>query len=237
MADFDNSGSLQIVQATGFVKGAVNRWPELQELAMGNPELLRLPGFWPLFQGGTDLSGRDHNPFFVRDNDGRFVDVASELDLAEPGVSRGIAIADVGGSGLLDFAVANQWAPSSFYRNTCRYCGAFVGLHLLVPVGSVHVPTTLERPGLPGSDLAGRPAIGATALAFLPDGSRRLATVDGGNGHSGKSSPDIHFGLGRVRSDVNIAIELHWRDPGGRQHRERRAFTPGWHTVLLSDGQ
>src|SRR5262249_53569950 len=31
-ADFDNDGVLEIVQAKGFVKGDVNRWPELHEL-------------------------------------------------------------------------------------------------------------------------------------------------------------------------------------------------------------
>ena len=35
-ADFNNSGFPQIVQAVGFVRGETNRWPDLQELAMGN---------------------------------------------------------------------------------------------------------------------------------------------------------------------------------------------------------
>ncbi len=45
---------------------------------------------------------------------------------------------------------------------------------------------------------ADRPAIGAAATVFLPDGRRMTAQVDGGNGHSGKRSQDLHFGLGNV---------------------------------------
>ena len=29
MADFDNDGKLEIVQALGFIKGKIDRWPEL----------------------------------------------------------------------------------------------------------------------------------------------------------------------------------------------------------------
>ena len=42
-------GVLGIVQATGFLKGTVNRWPVLQELAMANDDVLRFPTAWPNF--------------------------------------------------------------------------------------------------------------------------------------------------------------------------------------------
>src|SRR5262249_17325890 len=117
LADFDNDGTPEALQAIGFVKGSADRWPELQELAMGNDELLADPECWPRFGPGADLSGHRQNPFFVRGPGGRFCDVAPVLGLAEPGVSRGIATADVDGDGRLDYAVANQWARSSFYHN------------------------------------------------------------------------------------------------------------------------
>ena len=49
-------------------------------------------------------------------------------------VTRGIALADVDGDGRLDFAVANQWEPSFLFRNTAPNPGAFLGLHLRLPV-------------------------------------------------------------------------------------------------------
>ena len=114
----------------------------------------------------------------MRSSTGRYFDLAAELGLAESHVSRGIAIADVDGDGRLDYAVANQWEPSLFLHNTSPQTGQFLGLRLRLSPG--------------------RPAIGAAATVFLPDGRRMSAQVDGGNGHSGKRSQDIHFGLGSV---------------------------------------
>src|SRR5204862_175174 len=70
--DFDNSGELEIVQATGFLQGKVDRWPELQELAMANDTLLHHASVWPRFKPGDDLSGHEPNRFWVRGPAGRF---------------------------------------------------------------------------------------------------------------------------------------------------------------------
>jgi hypothetical protein len=52
--DFDNSAQLQALQATGFVHGEVNRWPELQELAMANDQLTHMPAAWLRVTPGGD---------------------------------------------------------------------------------------------------------------------------------------------------------------------------------------
>jgi hypothetical protein len=235
LGDFDNDGVLEALQATGFVKGNVNRWPELQELAMGNDELLANPRSWPRLQPGDDLSGHQRNPFFVHASNGRYVDLSPELGLDEPHVSRGIAMADVDGDGRLDYAVANQWEASYLYRNESPSAGAFLGLHLLLPPGTQRVAETRARFGHPDNGDRARPAIGATAAVRRPDGKRLVAQVDGGSGHSGKRSPDLHFGLGRLSPDVWLDVDLRWRDSGGVLHRETLRLTPGWHAVLLGD--
>src|SRR5438046_8410176 len=71
LADFDNDGVLEAMQAVGFIKGKINRWPELQTLGTANSEIMQFPWFWPRFQPGDDLSGSDVNPFFVRSKEGR----------------------------------------------------------------------------------------------------------------------------------------------------------------------
>lgn len=235
LADFDNDGVLEAIQATGFVKGTVNRWPELHELAMGNDELLRHPASWPHFGPGVDLSGHQHNPFFVRAEDGRYYDIAAALGLDAPQVSRGIATADVDGDGALDFAVANQWESSVFYHNQCPNCGAYLGLHLRLPVQPQDGLATTAAPGYPNSGIASRPAIGAAATVHLPDGRHLVAQVDGGNGHSGARSPELHFGLGQIAPETQLQVDLHWRDSNGRVHHETLQLSPGWHTVLLSN--
>ena len=231
LADFDNDGTLEALQATGFVRGSVNRWPELHELAMGNDELLKDPRSWLRVRPGDDLSGRDVNPFFVRGGGGRYVDIARALGLREPQVSRGIAIADVDGDGRLDMAVANQWGPSSFYRNQSSTPGAFLGLHLLLPLSPGEA--TSVRAGHPGSDRPGRAAIGAVVSVRRADGRRVVAQVDGGNGHSGKRSSAIHIGLGHAPAGTELPVEVAWRDPTGIVQRQTLRLTPGWHTVRL----
>lgn len=47
----------------------------------------------------------------------------------------------------------------------------------------------------PAHTVGGTTAIGATVSLELPSGKRKVAFVDGGNGHSGQQSTDIHFGL------------------------------------------
>lgn len=233
LADFDNDGVPEAMQAIGFLRGEINRWPELQELAMSNDGLVHHPGSWPRFQPGDDLCGHQHNPFFVRAGDGRYYDVAEDLGLGQSQISRGIALADVDGDGGLDFVVANQWEPSYFYHNDGRNRGNFLGLHLLLPLRAGEPAQTLVRPGHPNVNVQGRAAIGATATVHLDDGSQLWSYVDGGNGHSGKSSPELHFGLGSTAPNKPLRVEVRWRDPGGEVNHEFLALTPGWHTVVL----
>jgi hypothetical protein len=218
-ADLDNSGRPALLQAIGFLKGNANRWPELQELAMGNDELLKLPATWPRFSQGDDLSGNDHDRLFYQRPDGTFVDVARQAGFAIGTVSRGIATADVFGDGRLSVAIARQWMPSTFLRNVTASAGSYLTLDLRVA----------------GQGAAQIPAIGAVARVRLSDNRVLIDRIDGGSGHSGKRAPEIHFGLGNVPANEELSVELSWRNASGIHFATVR-LKPGRHRIELKEG-
>lgn len=210
--DFDNSGVDQLVQATGFLKGARDRWPELQELAMGNDQLLKYPQAWPKFVLGDDLSGHQTNPFYVRKGDGRYTDLAGQIGIGAPYNTRGFAFGDVDGDGRLDALVANQWEDSLLLRNIGRSGREAADLRLVTP-------------GAAGGE---RTAIGARIEVFSGDRTLRTQLFPA-NGHAGVSAGEAHLALpggGSARAAIT------WRDGTG-VHRAEVELRPGHHTVLL----
>jgi hypothetical protein len=216
-ADFDGDGVPEAVQAVGFLRGETNRWPELHEVALGNDNHMIDLRAWHRFQPGDDLSGHLHDPFFVRASDGRYYDLAPEIGLGQEHVSRGIALADVDGDGDLDFAVANQWETSWFFRNDS-------------PRRSSSLVLDLRLSNANGSS---RPAVGAEVTVRRPDGRTMVAQVDGGSGHSGKRAPEVFFGLGRTPPDALLAVDVRWRDGSGRVRQQQFHLKPGDHTLVL----
>jgi hypothetical protein len=219
MADFDNSGNLCVVQTDGFVKGTINRWSWLQELAMSNDVLLANPAMWPKAEPGDDIAGGQGLAFWVRRANGQFVNIGHQLGLNVPIPTRGVAVADTGGRGAQDFAIARQWGPPVFYRNDSADRGAFLGLRLRRPAEA----------GPPGS-----PAYGAQVTITTADGRTQISQLDGGSGHSGKRSFDVFFGLGRA-GEAPVSAVLSWRDLTGVRHSQTLALSPGWHDFLLTD--
>jgi len=227
IADFDNDSTAEVLQATGFIRGSINRWAELHELAMGNDTLLSNPSVWPRFQPGTQLSpGRLF--FFVRGPGGRYEDLSPDVGLERAQITRGLAIADVDYDGRLDFAVANQWEPSLFYANVSPATGAFLHLSVLRDPIAASVTATAGPPR--GAAI---PAIGAEVTVRLPDDSRRIAQVDGGNGHSGRRSPEVHFGLGAVARDRALPVAVRWRARDGSTRASTIALQPGAYTLRV----
>ncbi|WP_121006960.1 ASPIC/UnbV domain-containing protein [Saccharothrix australiensis] len=223
MADFTNSGNLDVVQATGFVKGDIDRWPWLQELAMSNDMLVANPAMWPNMQPGDDISGHEPLAFFARGrHHDQFVNVSERLGLAVEHPTRGVATGDTTRTGALDLAVARQWGPPAFYANESPDRGGHLTLHLYRPVDG-------RRTGLSGP---GTPVYGATVEVTTPDGRKQVSQLDGGGGHSGKRSFDVHFGFGDYTGPVSV--ELRWHDLDGRAHEQTTRLEQGDRTLVLT---
>ena len=232
--DFDNCGTVELMQATGLVKGTENRWPDLAQVGGANDELVRHPASWPRFlQGTTDVDGTAQKPFWVRDDKGHYVNLANELwpDLTAP--TRGIAVADVFGNGYPDMVLANFWDNSIFIKNDGSG-NKFMELYLLLP----SVEATAPPAGIKVHDghptwREGTSAIGTFVEIETPDGQKQIRQSDGGNGHSGQRSPEIRFGLGQTQA-TTIQVRITWRDFHGTLHHDALTLAPGSHTVLLA---
>jgi len=228
LADFTNSGRSEVVQAEGFVRGQINRWPWLQEMAMTNDQVFSNPMMWPDLEPGDDLAGHQPFAFYALDDDGVYQDVAAQLGMTDVDTpSRGIATGDSTGSGRIDFAVARQWDEPSFYANRSPDLGRSLDLRLFQPVvtGSDEVAGT-ENPGAP--------AYGASVQVTLPSGQTTNARLDGGGGHSGKRDLGVHIGLGEaVAASDAISVRVSWRSSDGTEHQQSLDLTPGRHDLIL----
>ncbi|MFF7457945.1 CRTAC1 family protein [Kitasatospora sp. NPDC008115] len=224
MGDFLNSGDQNILQAVGFVKGNIDRWPWLQEMAMTNDNLLSNPAMWPNVGPGDDLAGDEPMAFYARTASGKYANITKQLGLDVPIPTRGIATADTTGRGALDFAIARQWGPPAFYANQAPDLGNHLTLNLVRP----------SEGATPGQGMAGTgsPAYGATVCITTPDG-KQVGQLDGGGGHGGFRSFEVRFGLGDYTGPVTA--DFTWRDADGGLHKKTQQLTAGTHTLMLTD--
>jgi hypothetical protein len=227
--DFDNDGELELVQATGLIKGNVNRWPDFGQFGAGNDIFVKYPAVWVKFGPGSDVDGHYPSPFYARGSTGRYVNLSTTVLPGMAAASRGIAVGDVDGDGYPEMVYANIWEDSFYIKNHASG-NRFLGLHLLLPLAGASEGMKIHD-GHPGWR-EGTPAIGTFVEADVPGGRRQIRQVDGGNGHSGQRSPEIRIGLGETAA-TEIPLKITWRDLQGALHHDELALAPGYHTVVL----
>jgi hypothetical protein len=222
--DFLNSGNLDVIQTDGFVKGKIDRWPWLQEMAMTNDDLLSNPAMWPNVGPGDDIAGDNQLAFYAPTSKTKYANISKQLGLAVPTPTRAIATADTTGTGALDFAVARQWGPPVFYANKAKL-GDYLSLNLYRPSVDMAVP---------GKGLAGKgsPAYDATVTVTNKEGTQ-VSQLDGGGGHGGYRSFDVRFGLGMYMGSSTVKIQ--WRDVNGAPHTQTLNLATGHHDIELTD--
>lgn len=225
--DFLNSGNLDVVQTDGFIKGTIDRWNWLQEMAMTNDDLLSNPANWPLVEPGDDIAGDQCPAFYADGGNDQYVNISQQIGMctsADKTPTRGVATADVLGNGVLDFALARQWGSPVFYLNESPNLGNYLGLNLYRPA---------VDGGTPGQGLEGigAPAYGTTVTIDTP-GHTQISQLDGGSGSAGKRSFEVSFGLGSY--DGPVTVHLQWVDNAGQQEHQTITLTPGTHNLMLA---
>lgn len=133
-------------------------------LAKGNVD--QMPG----------MAMQDPNNLLMGQADGRFAEASVEAGIATQNRSRGGALADFDGDGLLDILVVNRRAPLEVWQNVSTDTGAWLQVSLTAPA-----PNTR--------------AVGAWVEVSIKD--RIIAQeVTAGGGHASGQSGPLHFGLG-----------------------------------------
>jgi hypothetical protein len=224
MGDFLNNGVQSVIQADGFVKGDTDRWNWLQEMAMTNDDLLSNPAMWPNVRPGDDIAGDQVLAFYAKGPDGKYVNISKQIGITAQIPTRSIATGDTTGTGTLDFAVARQWGPPAFYANQSPNRGGYLDLHLFRPATGGDAATGLGN--------VGAPAYGTTVTVSTPDGAKQISQLDGGGGHAGYRSFDVHFGLANYTGPVTVT--LNWRDTAGQDHNQTMQLSTGAHSLMLA---
>jgi hypothetical protein len=141
------------------------------------------------------MATRDPNNLLMQGADGVFVEAAGAAGVAALERSRGAALADFDGDGMLDLIVSNRRAPLSLYRNVTPGAGNWLRIDLRQPGGN-------------------RDAIGAQVRITTANGVQSLQRSIGG-GHAGGQLLPLHVGLGTARQ---AEVSVTWPDGSQSRH-------------------
>ena len=131
----------------------------------------------------------DPNNLLMQLADGTFLERSTEAGIDTTERSRGAALADLDGDGLLDIVVVNRRAPMEIWRNATEAAGNWL----------------MIEPRQHGANSA---AVGAWVEVRTGAGSQHREVTVGG-GHAGGQSGPLHFGIGAA---TRAGIRIVWPD-------------------------
>ncbi|MEM9580749.1 MAG: CRTAC1 family protein [Pseudomonadota bacterium] len=148
------------------------------------------------------MATRDPNNLLMQRPDGTFTEAGVEAGIATVDRSRGGALADFDGDGLLDLIVSNRRAPLELYRNITEASGNWLRIDLRQKTGN-------------------RNAIGAVITVTTAGKTQSVQHVIGG-GHAGGQLLPRHFGLGTAK---HAEVRVEWPDGSVSQHEAQAGQT------------
>lgn len=135
-----------------------------------------------------DFAAKDPNNLLLQGADGVFAEAGDSAGVASMAASRGAAVTDFNGDGLLDLVVVNRNAPAQLWRNAGP-AGNWAKVDLVQPA-----PNQM--------------AIGAWVELRVGEALQRHEVTIGGGHGSGMLGP-VHFGLGKA---VAAEVRVIWPD-------------------------
>jgi hypothetical protein len=135
-----------------------------------------------------DFAAKDPNNLLLQTADGTFVEAGDKAGVASVSPSRGAAVTDFNGDGMVDLVVVNRNAPAQLWRNAG-------------PAGH-WAKINLSQPG------PNPMAIGAWVELRVGDKLQRHEVTIGGGHVSGMLGP-VHFGLGKA---LGAEVRVIWPD-------------------------
>ncbi len=234
LGDFDNDGSQEIVQATGFVRGTANRWPELHELAIGNDDAAALPAAPGRASGpATTSAAASTNAFYARGARASASSTSgSRLGVGDKRVTRGHRDG------------RRRWRRPPGLRDG-EPMGALAPVHATDRLGPDLPgarPADRRRAGdagptrrpFPARAAGRRPAVGAIAER---DAARRPAARRSGRRRQRPCqrarAASCTSGSGSAPRQP-IMVRISWRTTRGAVRTEQLSLRPGWHTIVLN---
>ena len=199
-ADFDNDGHQDLVVTNGFISASKERdyWYQMSKLGLATGDVIADAAKWPAFEDRS-LSGYERTR--VLHNLGlkgaHFREVGLEVGVDDVYDGRGVAVADLFGTGRLDIVIANQNGPLLVYRNESSTEAHWISFDL---VGTV----------------SNRSALGAEVILEVA-GRKQIRVVTAACGFSSQNDHRLHFGLGSEFEASTLDVLLRW--PSGREER------------------
>ena len=200
--DLNNDGFLDLYLVNGYVSASRDDsyWYDYSKVAGGHNIVIGDASNWPAM-GNRSLAGYQQKKVWINDGSGGFSDVAQMVGASDRYDGRSVALADLGGRGILDVVVANQRGPLLLYQNE-------------VASGRQWIAFDLEggcQGDAPAAKCSNRSAIGAQVEVFW-GGRRQLQEVSGGSGFCSQNQRQLHFGLGPAAAVDRVVI----RWPSGK---------------------